>query len=204
MLAVDGMPGLMYLGSQMPGIGPISLLPAYSASGSFLGYYTPIAAQKSTFTASNFNFAGNLELQAVRTPAFAMILFSGLNMNITSKTFKTPYNLYYGGKTYTGYNDSLSMSLLLTGFQEGMQVDIPLGSMIRLSPFIVMAATSGTGTTKAEPGVKTSGQQAILTTDSPARRSLPVSISSSTTSASVPWRSRASQRRPATATAICS
>lgn len=160
MLAVDGMLGLMYLGGQMPGIGPIALLPAYSSSGSFLGYYTPIAAQKSTFTSTNFNFAGNLELQAVRTPAFAMILFGGLNMNVTSMTFKTPYNLYYAptGNTYTGYTDSLSMSLLLTGFQVGMQVDIPLGTMVRLSPFIVMSTTSGSATMTDAPGVKTSGQ----------------------------------------------
>ena len=159
MLAIDGMLGLMYLGGQMPGIGPISQLPAYSASGSFLGYYTPIAAKQSTFTSTNFSFAGNLEVQAVRTPAFALILFGGLNMNVTSMSFKTPYNLYYAptGNTYTGYNDTLSLSLLLTGFQAGMQVDIPLGSMVRFSPFIVMTTTSGTGTMKDEPGVKTSG-----------------------------------------------
>lgn len=159
MLAVDGMVGLMYLGGQMPGIGPISLLPAYSASGSFLGYYTPIAAKQSTFSSTNFSFAGNLELQAIRTPSFAMIFFGGLNMNVTSMSFKTPYNLYYAptGATYTGYNDTLSMSLLLTGVQVGLQVDIPLGTMVRFSPFVVMTTTSGTGTMKDEPGTKTSG-----------------------------------------------
>lgn len=159
MLAVDGMLGLMYLGGQMPGIGPISRLPAYNSSGGIIGYYTPIPASKSTFTSTNFSFAGNLELQAIRTPAFAMILFGGLNMNVTNMSFKTPYNLYYAttGTTYTGYNDTLSMSLLLTGFQVGMQVDIPLGTMVRLSPFVVMTTTSGTGTMKDEPGVKTSG-----------------------------------------------
>ena len=160
MIAIDGMLGLMYLGGQMPGIGPIASLPAYAADGSFLGYYVPIRAAKSTFTSTNFNFAGNLELQAVRTPAFAMILFGGLNMNVTNLSFKTPFNLYYAptGKTYTGYTDTLSMSLLLTGFQVGMQVDIPLGTMIRLSPFVVMSTTSGTGTMTDSPGVKTSGQ----------------------------------------------
>lgn len=160
MLAVDGMLGLMYLGGQMPGIGPISALPAYSASGSFLGYYTPIPASKSTFTSTNVSVAGNLELQAIRTPAFAMILFGGLNMNITNMSFKTPYKLYYAptGTNYsTTYTDDLSMSLLLTGLQVGMQVDIPLGSMVRLSPFVVMTTTSGTGTMKDEPGIKTSG-----------------------------------------------
>lgn len=160
MLAVDAMLGLMYLGGQMPGVGPIALLPAYSASGSFLGYYTPISATKSTFSSTNISIAGNLELQAIRTPAFAMILFGGVNMNVTNMSFKTPYNLYYAatGTTYTGYTDQLSMSLLLGGFQAGLQVDIPLGSMIRVSPFVVMTTTSGSGTMKDEPGVKTSGQ----------------------------------------------
>ena len=53
---------------------------------------------------TNFSFAGNLELQAIRAPAFAMILFGGLNMNVTNMSFKTPYNLYYAttGTTYTG------------------------------------------------------------------------------------------------------
>lgn len=154
MLAVDGMLGLMYLGGQMQGIGPSTLIPATSTT-----YYVPIPAAKSTFSSTNFSFAGNLELQAVRTPAFAMILFGGLNMNITNMSFKTPYNLYYAqtGKTLTGYTDTMTMSLLLTGFQVGMQVDIPLGTFVRLSPFVVMTTTSGSGTIINDPGIQSTG-----------------------------------------------
>lgn len=160
MLAIDAMAGLMYLGGQMPGIGPISSLPAYAANGSFLGYYTPIPASKSTFSSTNISLSGNLELQAIRTPAFALIFFGGPNMNVSNLTFKTPYNLYYAptGNTYTGYNDSLTISVLLMGFQGGVQLDIPLGSMVRLSPFILMTSTSGSMTMTDTPGVKTSGQ----------------------------------------------
>lgn len=160
LLALDAMAGLMYMSGQMPGMSPIVSLPAYSSSGSFLGYYTPIPASRSTFTAMNINLAGNVELQAVKTPAFALIFFAGPNMNVTSLTFKTPFNAYYAptGTTYTGYTDTLTMSILLLGLQGGVQLDIPLGSMIRLSPFILMTSMSGSMTMTDSPNTKYTGQ----------------------------------------------
>ena len=86
-LALDGMVGLMYLTGNMPGIGPISPLPAYSAAGAFLGYYTPIPAKTGTATALTVSFSGNAEGQVIRTPFFNAIVFAGPALNITSFTF---------------------------------------------------------------------------------------------------------------------
>lgn len=150
MLAVDGMAGLMYVSGQMPGMSPLA----------FPTGYLPVPANKSTLNSMNIGLSGNLELQAARTSAFALIFFAGPNMSVSTLTFKTPYNLYRysDGKTFTGYTDSLSISVLLMGFQGGVQLDIPLGSMIRLSPFILMTSTSGSMTMTDSPGVQTTGQ----------------------------------------------
>lgn len=69
-------------------------------------------------------------------------------MNLTAYTLKTPYNLYYAptNKTYTGYTNTWETSLLLVGPQAGMQIDIPLGSLVRISPFFVLSSLSGNGT----------------------------------------------------------
>lgn len=158
MLALDGMAGLMYLTGEMPGIGPISPLPAYSAAGAFLGYYTPIPAKTGTATALTVSFSGNAEVQVIRSPLFNAIVFAGPALNITSFTLKTLYNKYYvpTGTTYTGFTDTLSTSIMLGGLQAGMQIDIPLGSMIRVSPFFLVSSLGGSATITDDPGTKTS------------------------------------------------
>ncbi len=157
-LALDGMAGLMYLTGNMPGIGPISPLPAYSAAGAFLGYYTPIPAKTGTATALTVSFSGNAEVQVIRTPFFNAIVFAGPALNITSFTLKTVYNKYYAptGTTYTGFTDTLTTTIMLGGLQAGMQVDIPLGTMIRVSPFFLVSSLGGSGTITDDPGTKTS------------------------------------------------
>ncbi|HNL09753.1 MAG TPA: hypothetical protein PKM44_04530 [Turneriella sp.] len=156
-IAIDGMAGLMYLSGQLPGVGPISPLPAYAANGSFLGYYTPIPAKNGNASILSLAFSANLELQVVRSPLFNAIIFAGPSLNVTSLTLKTLYNKYYvpTGTTYTGFTDTLTTSIMLGGIQAGMQIDIPLGSMIRMSPFFVISSMSGSATITDDPGTKT-------------------------------------------------
>jgi len=156
-IAIDGMAGLMYLSGKLPGIGPISPLPAYAANGSFLGYYTPIPAKTGDARILNLAFSANLELQVVRSPFLNAIIFAGPSLNVTSLTLKTLYDMYYTptGTTYTGYTDILTTSITLDGMQAGLQVDIPLGTMIRISPFFVVSTMSGSATITDDPGTKT-------------------------------------------------
>lgn len=158
MLAIDAMAGFMYISGQLAGVPPLSPLPAYSSSGSFLGYYVPIPASKSQAKAMNFAFSANAEVQVIHTPFFNAIVFAGPNLNMTSLTLSTPFNMYYAatGTTYTGYTDTLTTTMVLGGLQAGLQVDIPLGSFIRLSPFVVISSTSGSGTIKDDPNVRVS------------------------------------------------
>lgn len=155
--ALDGMAGLMYLSGKLPGVGPLSPLPAYSATGSFLGYYTPIPAKTANATSVTVSFSGNAEVQVVRSPLFNAILFAGPSLNITSLTLKTLYNKYYAatGTTYTGFTDTLTTTIMLGGLQAGMQIDIPLGQLVRVSPFFVVSSLSGSATMTDDPGTKT-------------------------------------------------
>ncbi|MFZ5629274.1 MAG: hypothetical protein ACOY5B_09125 [Spirochaetota bacterium] len=156
-IAIDAMAGLMYLSGQLPGVGPISPLPAYAANGSFLGYYTPVPAKTGTASILNLAFSANLELQVVRSPLFNAILFGGPSLNVTSLTLKTLYNKYYAptATTYAGFTDTLTTTMMLGGLQAGMQIDIPLGSMVRMSPFFVVSTMSGSATITDDPGTKT-------------------------------------------------
>jgi hypothetical protein len=157
MFALDAMLGLLYLSGNLPGIGPISPLPAYSATGSFLGYYTPIPAKTGTATALTVSLCGNAEVQLIRSPLFNAIVFAGPALNMTSFTLKTVYNKYYAptGTTYTGFTDTLTTTIMMGGLQVGMQIDIPLGSMVRVSPFMVLSSLSGSATISDDPGTKT-------------------------------------------------
>lgn len=161
-LALDAMAGLMYLSGNMPGVGPISSLPAYSSTGSFLGYYTPVPAKTGTASIINMALSGNAELQVVHSPLFNAILFAGPSLNLSTFSLKTAYNKYYAptGTTYTGYTDTLTTTIMLGGFQAGMQIDIPLGSMVRMSPFFVISSTSGSATITDDPGTQTSNAYA--------------------------------------------
>lgn len=156
--ALDGMAGLLYLSGTMPGAGPASLLPAYAANGSFLGYYVPIPAPTAAASIFNMAVATNMELQIVHTLYFNAILFTGLSLNVTSFTLKTLYNKYYPptGTTYTGFTNTWDTTILLAGPQAGMQIDIPIGSVVRVSPFLVLSSLSGSGYFVEDPGTQAS------------------------------------------------
>jgi len=137
--AIDGDLGLNMLGGTMPGILPlISLAP-----------YIPVSAGDATLTFFSFRMAFNLEIQPVKTDAFSLIIFGGPNINFSQFTITSPFNLRLP-PTYTsvakGYTDTLTISTNLTGWQAGIQIDLPLGDDVRLSPFFMYSSFSGTAT----------------------------------------------------------
>jgi hypothetical protein len=137
--AIDGNLGLNMLGGTMPGILPlISLYP-----------YIPEVAGDATLTLFAFRMAFNIEIQPIKTDVFSIIFFGGPNMNFSQFTITTPFNLRLP-PTYTsvakGYTDTLTINTNLTGWQAGVQIDLPLGGDARLSPFFMYSSFSGTAT----------------------------------------------------------
>lgn len=137
--AVDGDLGLNMLGGTMPGILPlISLAP-----------YIPVSAGDATLTYFSFRMAFNIEIQPVKTDVFSLIFFGGPNFNLSQFTITSPFNLRLP-PTYTsvakGYTDTLTINTNLTGWQAGIQIDLPLGGDTRLSPFFMYSSFSGTAT----------------------------------------------------------
>lgn len=157
--AFDAALGLLSLNGQLPGIGPLSPIPAYASNGSFLGYYQTIPASTGNATVTNLAFSVNYEFRVAPSDSFGLIFFGGPSFNMSNVSLRTPYNLYYAptGTTYTGYRSSLTTSVLLLGMQAGMQVDIPLGSLVRLSPFVVLSTYSGEGYIEDDPGYSSAG-----------------------------------------------
>lgn len=161
MLAIDGMGGLMFMSGKMAGIGPISRIPAYNTSGNYVNdYYTRVDG-KADASIINLGFSANAEVQVLRSPLFNAIIFAGPSLNITSVSLKTPYSLIVpigfsnAGEVRRGYTDTLTTTLMLGGLQGGMQIDIPLGALVRISPFFVVSSLSGSGTITDDPGTKT-------------------------------------------------
>lgn len=137
--AADGDFGISMMGGSMPGIVPtVPLNP-----------YIPVPAGDSSLMFISFRMAFNLELQPVKSDMLNMILFGGINMNLSQLTVTTPFNLLLPpGYTSVakGYTDTLTISTTLSGWQAGIQLDIPLGGDTRLSPFLMYSSFSGTAT----------------------------------------------------------
>jgi hypothetical protein len=155
MLAVDVQGGLFALTGEMPGIPPMSLLPAYSSSGSFLGYYTPQTTGKATVSMTSIQMSMNVEFQAIRGAAGGLIIFAGPSFGVMNMEMKTPYRLYWPatGATYSGYTDTLTISATNAGFQMGLQGDIALIDDMRIVPFMMVGSFSGTSTLTDKPGM---------------------------------------------------
>ncbi len=143
--AIDCDLGINMLGGSMPGIPPIT--PLYTNLG--YPYFTEVAGDASLLLFS-FRMAVNIEFQPVKSEFGSIILFGGPNINISNFTITTPFNLIVpppysnAGEVYTGYTDTLTISTNLTGWQAGIQIDIPLGEGMRLSPFFMYSSFSGT------------------------------------------------------------
>jgi len=152
--ALDVQGGLFALNGEMPGIPPITQIPAYSGTGTFLGYYTAQATGKAKVNMTSIQMSVNMEFQPIHGDAGGLIIFGGPNLGIMRMTMKTPYNLIYGATTYTGYTDTLSISSVTVGLQVGLQGDIAVSDAVRLTPFIMVSSSSGSSTLEDDPGVK--------------------------------------------------
>lgn len=156
--AMDVNFGLNMLGGTMPGIPPIT--PLYTSSGYL--YYTQVAGD-STLTLFSFRMAFNMEFQPVKSEFGSIIFFGGPNMNFSKFTITTPFNLIVppphanAGTVFKGYSDTLAISTSLTGWQAGIQLDIPLGGDMRLSPFFMYSTFSGSATLTDTTTVSSSG-----------------------------------------------
>jgi hypothetical protein len=152
-MAVDVQGNLLVLSGEMPGIPPLTLIPAYSGS-TFLGYYTPQTTGKAKVGMMSIGMSLNVEFQPFHSDAGGLIIFGGPNINITRMTMQTPYRLYYPPSTYySGYTDTLTIASVTGGVQFGLQGDIALGSDARISPFVMTSTSSGSSTLTDDPGV---------------------------------------------------
>ena len=155
-LALDVQGGFFALNGEMPGIPPLTLIPAYTAGGSFLGYYAALPTGKAKVNMTSIQMSVNVEFQPIHGDGGGLIIFGGPNLGIMSMKMKTPYNLYWAatGTTATGYTDTLSISSVTAGIQMGLQGDIAVGDTVRLTPFIMVSTSSGSSTMEDDPGVK--------------------------------------------------
>jgi len=154
--ALDVQGGLFALNGEMPGIPPITRIPAYDAGGGFLGYYTAQATGKAKVNMTSIQMSVNVEFQPIHGDGGGLIIFGGPNLGIMRMTMKTPYNLYWAatGTTTTGFTDTLSISSVTVGLQVGLQGDIAVSDAVRLTPFIMVSSSSGNSTMEDDPGVK--------------------------------------------------
>jgi hypothetical protein len=158
--------GFFALNGEMPGVPPITMIPAYSG-GTFVGYWTPTPTGKAKVNMSSLQMSLNLELQPIHTSGGSLILFLGPNIGLMSMTLRTPYSLTYGSTTNSGYTDKLQITSTTMGVQFGAQASLSLGDSVKLSPFFMMSSSSGSATLTDDPGVSgTSGS--TMSSDIPA------------------------------------
>ncbi len=152
--AFDGFLGLNGLSGTMPGIPPLSL----SISSNKITPYIYRVDGKGQVSMYGMSMGTNLEIQALHTNSFGLILFAGPNFSFNNMTITTPYSLIvpFGysnvGQAYTGYTSTLTILSTTTGGLFGAQADINMGHDIRLSPFFMASTTSGSSTLTSVPG----------------------------------------------------
>lgn len=154
MLALDVQGGFFLLNGEMPGIPPMTPIPAYTSGGSFLGYYLALPTGKAKVNMTAIQMSFNVEFQPIHGDGGGLIIFGGPNLGISKMTLTTPYSLTYGSTTTTGYTDTLSISSVTAGLQVGLQGDIAVSEDFRLTPFIMVSSSSGSSTMTDDPGVQ--------------------------------------------------
>lgn len=142
-LAIDGTFGAMFLGGSMkPGLAPISF---YST------YWTTVPGDKASLSFLAMRGSINLELQPIHTSDFDVILFGGPQFMISNFTITSDYSMVHGATVVEGYEDKLTIVSTMSGVQAGIQLDINLGSDMRVSPFFMMTSSSGSATMTDDP-----------------------------------------------------
>jgi hypothetical protein len=161
-LAVNGELGIGMMKGSMPGIPPMVLIPTGGASG---GYYYTRTDGDATLSFLEARPTLNLEIQLLDYHSFSFIVFGGIQLSYAQMTSQTKYSLIVpppysnAGKTYSGYTNTLEITSSMTGFQMGMQLNIPLSGEVRLSPFFMMSSLSGTATITDNPGYSGASSQ---------------------------------------------
>lgn len=155
MMATDVQGGIFTLSGQMPGIPPITPIPAYSSNRTFLGYWTPLTTGNANVSMTAMQMSANFEFQPIHGDAGGLIIFGGPGFGWSQLTMKTPYQLYWAAtKTYnSGYTDTLTISAITGGLQLGIQGEVLLPNDFRISPFFMVSSYSGSATLKDDPGV---------------------------------------------------
>lgn len=153
-IAADVQGGIFALNGEMPGVPPITPIPAYSG-GTFLGYWMPQATGKAKVTVTSVQMSINLEFQPFHNDSGGLIVFGGPSLGVMNMVMNTPYSLTFGATTNSGYTDTLTISSVTTGLQVGLQGDITLARNLKISPFLMTSSYSGTSTLKDDPNVST-------------------------------------------------
>lgn len=154
-IALNGELGTGFMKGSMPGIPPITPIPT---KGTYGGYYYTRVDGDATLSFIQLRPTLNLELQLLDTDTFSFIVFGGFQMSYTQMTAQTKYSLIVpppysnAGKVYSGYTDTFEIASSMYGYQLGMQLNIPLSSDFRISPFFMMSSSSGTATLTDNPG----------------------------------------------------
>lgn len=146
--AIDCDLGLDMMVGSMPGMPPI--FPIYASNGNAYGISVVDDADL-TFIAFRMSF--NFEFQPIHSDYGDLILFFGPNISFSQFDIENPFYLIVpfgyantGEVLYPGHTNYISISTNMTGLQYGIQLNIPLGNNIRLSPFFMYSSFSGTST----------------------------------------------------------
>lgn len=159
-LAMDFQGGIFMLNGEMPGIPPITLIPAYDTNNIFRGYYLTQVDGKAKVRLNSFQFSFNVEFQPIHGDRGGLIIFGGPSLGLMNMTMDTPYSLIVpfpfsnAGQRYSGFTDTLTITSTLGGIQMGLQGDVAVAGNIRISPFIMVSTASGSSTMKDDPGVR--------------------------------------------------
>lgn len=160
MLAVDFQGGIFMLNGEMPGIPPMTLIPAYDTNNIFRGYYYTQVNGKAQVRMNSFQFSFNVEFQPIHGESGGLIIFGGPSLGLMNMTMETPYSLIVpfpfsnAGQAYSGFTDTLTITSTLGGVQMGLQGDVVVAGNIRVSPFVMVSTAAGSSTLKDDPGVK--------------------------------------------------
>ncbi len=171
-LAGDCDLGITGMGGSMPGLPPI--MPIYPSSG-FIPYFIETTGD-ATLTLLSFRMAIDIEIQPIQTDFGSLIIFGGPNITFSRFDASTPFNLIVpppfsnAGEVFTGYTSTITVNSTLAGWQLGIQLDINLGSEVRLSPFFMYSSFSGTQDLTNTTDVSGSGS-ATLSSDIPSSTS---------------------------------
>lgn len=143
-LAADGALGLFGMGGSLTS-GGVPLTPIGAG-------LTPSPDGSSALSGFLGNMGFDLEVQPIHTKSASIIVFGGPLLDFMNFTDKSPYKIFNGVTTKTGYTDTLTITGSLGGLQAGVQGGFAIGDL-KIAPFIMMTSVSGTISITDDPGI---------------------------------------------------